>query len=298
MGYKMDTKPVYPGDRITVQPFRGVKGNIVGKMPDGRTIIFDRDSPYLNMLGPGQSVECNIIHVSERYVIVDPMGEPEPLERTRRPVSKTETRETAKPPETERDWILEPLRRLSMEEDWEKAVIAGALIHIIETLEASRMPPKTSLTSPDETPIDQSLDDELRRASDSFGLTQPEVRTRKEPESKFLRYLDGLQEDRVDDQEEKGDEDPIVITVEAYGTVEDILKDFRLLTIGQVRHLKEHHLKGLYGYEGIERYWVVFADVSSLQRSEYGNTFYVSVGTNPWNKVQRVTVGRVRVEED
>jgi len=192
---------------------------------------------------------------------------------------------------------LEPLRRLSKKGEWENAAIAGALIHIIETLEASRMPPTSSPTSPDETPIDQSLDDELRRASDSFGLTQPESREQKEPESKFLRYLDGLPEEGVDDQEEKGD-DASVITLEAYGTVEDIPKDFRLLTIGQVRQLKEHHLKGLDGCEGVERFTVFFADVSSLQRSEYGNTFYISLGTNPWNKVQRVTVGRVQVEED
>jgi len=294
----MDAKPVYLGDRITVQTFRGVKGNIVGNLPDGRTIVFDRDSPYLNMLGPGQSVECNIIYVSQRYIIADPLREPEPLERTRRPVIETETREEAKPPETEKNWVLESLRRLSKEGEWENTALAGALIHIIETLEASRMPPKSSPTSPDEPPLGQPLTDEFLQAVSSFGLTQPEVRERKEPESKFLRYLDGLQEEEgVDDQEEKGDA-PIIIALEAYGTVEDIPQDFRLLTIGQTRYLKEHHLKGLYGYEGIEVYWVVFADVSSLQRSEYGNTFYVSVGTNPWNKVQRVTVGRAQVEKD
>ena len=129
-------------------------------------------------------------------------------------------------------------------------------------------------------------------------MTQPEVRARKEPESKFLRYLDGLQEDRVDDQEEKGDDAPVIITLETFGTVGDIPKDFRLLTLGQTRHLKEHHLKNLDGYEEIERFKVFFADASALERREYGNTFYVSIGTNPWNKVQRVTVGRVQVEKD
>jgi len=294
MGYKMDTKPVYPGDRITVQTFRGVKGNIVGRLPDGRTIVFDRDSPYLNMLGTGQSVECKVVRVAPRYVIVDPMRESEPLERTRRPVIEPEPREMEKPPETEKDGLLEDLRRLSEEGEWEKAVIAEALIHIIETLDASREPPTSSLTSPGEPPLDQSLDHELRRASDSFGLTQPEVRARKEPESKFLRYLDGLQEERVDDQEEKGDEAP-VITLKTFGAVGDLPKDFRILTIGQTRYLKEHHLKGLDGCEGIEMFTVFFADASALERREYGKTFYVSMGTNPWNKVQRVTVGRAQV---
>jgi len=285
-------KNVFLGDRINVQTFRGIKGNIIGKMPDGRTIIFDRDSPYLNMLSPGQSVECNVIHVSERYVIVDPMREPEPLERTRRPVSETEPRERAKPPETEKDGLLEDLRMLSEEGEWEKAFIAGALIHIIETIEASRMPPTSSPTSPDEPPLDQSLNDDLLRAVSSFGLTQPEVRARKEPESKFLRYLDGLQEEGVDDQEEK-EEDAPIITLEAHGTVEDIPKDFRILTIGQTRYLKEHHLKGLDGYEGIERFTVFFADASALESRKYGNKFYVSMGTNPWNKVQKLTVERI-----
>jgi len=70
------------------------------------------------------------------------------------------------------------------------------------------------------------------------------------------------------------------------------------LTIGQTRYLKENHLKGLDGYEGIERFTVFFADASALERKEYGNTFYVSVGTNSWNKVQMVTVGRAQVEND
>jgi len=213
------------------------------------------------------------------------MREPKPLERARMPVSETEPMERAKPPETEKDWLLEDLRRLSMEGEWDKAVIAGALIHIIETIGASRMPPTSSPTSPDEPPLEQSLNDELLRAVSSFGLTQPEIRTQKEPESKFLRYLDGLQEEGV--------EDAPIITLETYGTVEDVPKDFRLLTIGQTRYLKEHHLKGLDGYEGIERFTVFFADASALERREYGNKFYVSMGTNPWNKVQKLTVERI-----
>ena len=192
---------------------------------------------------------------------------------------------------------MEDLRRLSTEGEWEKAAIAEALIHIIDTLEASKESPKSSPTSPEPT-LDQHINDEILRATDEFGLTQPEVRERKEPESKFLRYLDGLQEEEgVDDQEEKGDDSPIIITLEAYGTVETIPKDFRLLTIGQTRYLKGHHLKGLDGCEGIERFTVFFADASALERREYGNTFYVSMGTNPWNKVKRVTVERVQVEK-
>ena len=71
-------RPVYLGDRITVQTIRGIKGGVIGRMPDGCAVLFDRDSPYRNMLGPNQLVECNVIHVSKTYVIVDPIREPEP----------------------------------------------------------------------------------------------------------------------------------------------------------------------------------------------------------------------------
>jgi len=175
MDYKRDTKPVYLGDRIKVRTIRGFKGNIIGQLPDGRTIIFDRDSPFISMIGPGQLVECKVIHISERYVIVDPIREPEPLEREGRPMSEKEPRERVKPPEIDKAKLLEDLRRLSKEGEWEKAVIAGALMHIIETLDASREPPTSSLTSPDEPPPDPPLTDELLRAASSFGLTQPEV---------------------------------------------------------------------------------------------------------------------------
>ena len=43
-------RPVYLGDRITVRTVRGMKGNIIGRLPDGRAVLFDRESPYLSML--------------------------------------------------------------------------------------------------------------------------------------------------------------------------------------------------------------------------------------------------------
>jgi hypothetical protein len=66
------------------------------------------------------------------------------------------------------------------------------------------------------------------------------------------------------------------------------------LTIGQTRYLKEHHLKGLDGYEGIERFTTLFSEASALKGREYGNVFYASMGTDPWQKVYKVTVQRVR----
>ncbi len=163
---------------MKVRTIRGVKGNVIGQLPDGRTIIFDRGSPFLSMLGPGQSVDCNVIHVSQRYVIVDPIREPEPLQRERRPMSEMEPRERAEPPEIDKARLLEDLRRLSEEGEWEKAILAGALMHIIEKLDASRetSPGRSSQKTdsvaeepPVDHPPDPPLSDELRRASDSFG---------------------------------------------------------------------------------------------------------------------------------
>jgi hypothetical protein len=188
MDYKRDIKPVYLGDRIKVRTIRGFKGNVIGQLPDGRTIIFDSDSPYLSMLGPGQLVECNVIHVSERYVIVDPIREPEPLQRERRPMSEMEPREKAELPDIDKARLLEDLRRLSNEGEWETAIIAGALIHIIEKLDASReMSPSRSSQKMDsvveEPPVDHPpdppLSDELLQAASSFGLTQPEAMERQ-----------------------------------------------------------------------------------------------------------------------
>ena len=166
MDYKRDTKPVYLGDGIKVRTIRGVKGNVIGQLPDGRTIIFDRDSPYLSMLGPGQLVECNVIHVSQRYVIVDPIREPEPLQRERRPISEMEPREKAEPPEIDKARLLEDLRRLSKEGEWETAIIAGALIHIIEKFDASREPPPRNSSQnmegmAEKFPVDHSHDPSL-----------------------------------------------------------------------------------------------------------------------------------------
>ncbi|MFA5868822.1 MAG: hypothetical protein WC941_03900 [Candidatus Bathyarchaeia archaeon] len=91
-----------------------------------------------------------------------------------------------------------------------------------------------------------------------------------------------------------GDDSLISITLEAFGRVRGLPKDVRLLTIGQTRYLKEHHLKGLDGYEGIERFTTLFSEASTLERREYGNVFYASMGTDPWQKVYKVTVQRVR----
>ena len=293
MDYERDTKKLFHGDRITVQTLRGFKGNIIGRLPDGRVVIFNRDSPYKSMLALDQSVDCSVAYVSERYVIVDPIREPKLLEGV--PTSEVEPVVKEETTETEKDRRFENLRRLSEEGEWETAIFARAFIHIIEMFDALKAgPPKRSSQKTDvvvEELVEHSpASDEFLQAASSFGLTQTYVREQKAPESKFLRFLDEYQE-----EEKKKVETPISIRTEAFGTIADIPKEVRLLTVSQTRYLKANHLKGLDGYEDIDRFTAFFAEASALERREYGNVFYASTGTNSWHKLHKVTVERFNV---
>ena len=111
--------------------------------------------------------------------------------------------------------------------------------------------------------------------------------------AEFLRNLDGLQ-----GNERAEEEISPSIRAELLGTVVGLPKDVRLLTVGETRHLKGRHLRGLDGYDGIARFTAFFSEASALERREYGNVFYTSTGTNPLQKVYKVTVERVQVEND
>ena len=65
------------GEKLTVRIVPGRDGKPIGRLSDGCIILFDQENPYFNMLAPGQSVECQIIVISENYVIVKPLSEPE-----------------------------------------------------------------------------------------------------------------------------------------------------------------------------------------------------------------------------
>ena len=284
-----DIHPVYLGDRITVQTIRGLKGNIIGRLPDGRTILFDRGNPYMNMLGPNQRVECNVIRVSQKYVIVDPIKEPEPSKTIRPYSGEPKQIELLENQEVHDDPLLEDLRNLSEKGEWETAIIAGALLYIIERFDdfKENLSERSSLNTDsrvEEQPVEASTtSDELLSVASSFGLTKFHVRESKPPESELLRYLE-------ENQEEKKDEGLLSINIENFGSVEDIPKNMRLLTMVQTRYLKQHHLKGIEGYDEIENLSNFFVETSALKRDEYGNVFYASRGTNPWNKVHKVTV--------
>jgi len=294
LDYERDTKNLFLGGRITVQTLMGVKGNIIGRLPDGRMVLFNRDSPYRSMLALGQSVDCSVNHIAERYVIVDPIREPKFLEGERAPTSEVEPVEREETTEIEKDRRFENLRRLSEEGEWEMAIFARALIHIMEMFDALKAKsPKRSSQKTDgvvEELVERSpASDDFLQAASSFGLTQTHVREQKAPESEFLRYLDEYQE-----KGKRETEKPISIRTEAFGTIADLPKDVRLLTVNQTRYLKTSHLRELDGYDDIDRFTAFFAEASALERREYGNVFYASTGTNSWHKLHKVTVERFK----
>ena len=68
------------GDEITVQTMRGRDNTVIGRMPDGMIILFDKKSSYFNLLAPSQSVDCRVVYIHENFVIVDPISEPEDVQ--------------------------------------------------------------------------------------------------------------------------------------------------------------------------------------------------------------------------
>jgi len=273
-----------------VQTIRGLKGNIIGQLPDGRAMLFDRDSPYKNMLGPNQLVDCKVIYVSGRYVIADIIKEPEPFKEERPSSDEPKPIENLEHQEVYEEPLLQDLRILSEKGEWETGIIAGALLYIIEGFDyfKGKISERSSLdedSSVEEQPVEvSSIPDEFLPDSSSYGSDQLHVKESKAPKSEFLRYIE---------KEERKEDDLLSITLEDFGSVRDLPKGRRLLTMGQTRYLKEHHLKDLDGYDEIERFQNFFVETSALKRGEYGNLFYASKGTNPWNKVHKITVKRV-----
>ena len=101
------------GEVMRVRTFMGREGNVVGRLPDGRIILFNKESPYLDLIEPGEIVEAKVAYVAKNYIIVDPLA----------------------PPKTGLEGLKESLRELMGMEDWEMAVLAKALLYIIEKLE-------------------------------------------------------------------------------------------------------------------------------------------------------------------
>ena len=107
------------GDKITIRTMQGRQNQIIGRLPDGRVALFDSNSPHFDLLAPGQSVECHIIHIRENYVILSPISKPEVIERVY-------------VPQVPVDDIVEDLEELIEKVDGNAQVIPRALLRIIQ----------------------------------------------------------------------------------------------------------------------------------------------------------------------
>ncbi len=79
------------------------------------------------------------------------------------------------------------------------------------------------------------------------------------------------------------------ITSEPFATIKHLPKDVRRLTLRQIKYLNEQ-LNGIEGYEEIKGFRTIFTKLSALEYGKYGRVFYFSIGTNPWDYVQKVTI--------
>ncbi len=68
------------GNKITVRVMAGRADQVISRLPTGLVVLFDQNSPYFDLLTPGQEVECHIIYIQENYVIVSPISEPVEIE--------------------------------------------------------------------------------------------------------------------------------------------------------------------------------------------------------------------------
>ena len=102
------------GDELSVLVLKGKGDSIISRMKDGRVILFNRENPIFNELEPGMIVDSRINFIAQNYIIVDPV----------------------KPPEIGVEAVKLGLNMVSDSEDWENAIMARALLYLIEQLES------------------------------------------------------------------------------------------------------------------------------------------------------------------
>ena len=102
------------GDELSVLVLKGKGDSIISRMKDGRVILFNRENPIFNELEPGMIVESRINFIAQNYIIVDPV----------------------KRPEMGIEAIKLGLNMVSDSENWENAIMARALLYLIEQLES------------------------------------------------------------------------------------------------------------------------------------------------------------------
>jgi len=112
--YNIETRPeVSLGDELSVLILKGKGDSIISRMKDGRVILFNRENVIFSDLEPGMIVDSRVSFIAQNYIIVDPLA----------------------PPRKGVESIKMGLNMISETENWENAVLANALLYIMELLE-------------------------------------------------------------------------------------------------------------------------------------------------------------------
>ena len=101
------------GEEMEVLVLKGKGESIIGRMRDGRVILYNRENPIFQDLRPGVMVNCKVSFVAQNYIIVDPTS----------------------PPDTGVKAIKLGLDMVSESDNWEMAILSQALKFLIEQLE-------------------------------------------------------------------------------------------------------------------------------------------------------------------
>jgi hypothetical protein len=119
------------GEEILVRTFLGKDRNIVGRLPDGRIILFGKDNPYLHLLRENQTVNCHVVYVHEKYIIAEPIGDPSSLSDSEQVFTDEVQEESPLEEFLEEPSLIEELERVSEQGYGDMAIIAKALLQII-----------------------------------------------------------------------------------------------------------------------------------------------------------------------
>ncbi len=119
------------GEEIQVRTLLGRDRNIVGRLPDGRIILFGKDNPHLHLLRENQTVNCHVVFVHEKYIIAEPIGDPSSLSDSEQVFTDEVQEESPLEEFLEEPFLIEELERVSEQGYGDMAIIAKALLQII-----------------------------------------------------------------------------------------------------------------------------------------------------------------------
>ena len=113
------------GKKFRLKTFIGEKGNVVGRLPDGRIVLFSK--PYNELMEPDQVVDVLVTNIQHNYIIVEPTNVPPAMEDP----EVEEISEVDEILDIEDRPLIEKLERISKEGYGDTAIIASGLLHII-----------------------------------------------------------------------------------------------------------------------------------------------------------------------